>query len=519
MKMTQARPNQRTHPAADESVPKVFGLFIDEPQLLFGQGNLHPDPKHGMWLFGPCTLPDQQEPSPAVIRVGFVGDRDSVDWAKSWIQKCGTGFPGKDERPTLFPRFPGFQDVFRCRIETSNAWEEVLTPGQIEAVTSAKAFQQRVGAGVDLFSQALSNYLDKTPRPDVVLCALPDSLLGPCGIEGERGRTIRLSSDEKALRKEIKENIESGQEVLVPFEEDYLAVLLDSEGTGEFYKRLKITAMELRIPIQISMTRTFRGGPGMQDDATRAWNFCTALYYKGGGYPWRPAHFETGTCYVGITFYRDKQKMMRTSIAQVFTHTGETLILRGNRVAWDGERNATPHMTEAESEALLSKALSLYYRQMRAAPRRLVIHKSSKYWDEELAGLSRAAKDIENLDMVAFGNRGIRLFRLGTKPPIRGTMMRLQSGNYVVYTKGYVPFLRCYPGPRVPRPLEVLEHHGPSSAETICREILMLSKMNWNTSDYSCALPITLDFSDRVGEVLVELAEDIEPRPEFKWYM
>ncbi|MBM4249042.1 MAG: hypothetical protein FJ149_06340 [Euryarchaeota archaeon] len=498
---------------------KLNALFIPEPLLLFGERGTHSDPKHGLSLFGPCFLPDQRGPSPTVIRLGIIGDRDSLDMCKSWITRCIGFINGKDKRPRLFPPFPGFEKTFRCRIEISREWEELLTPKQIDAIINYPAFQQRVNSAVKMFTNALMNLSEKTPQPDVVICALPKLILRPCGIERREEKGIQLSREEKELRKEIRTHLSVGQQTLIPFDEDFLAVLLDSEGTGEFYRRLKIGAMEYTLPIQIAKIPTFVGSDNTQDDATRAWNFCVALYYKAGGYPWRPIDIEPGTCYIGITFYKDKKKNLRTSLAQVFTYTGESLVIRGSKLDWDESKDKTPHLTEKDANTLLSDAIKLYTNQMRTPPRRLVVHKSSRYWDDELSGFNRASENIGLVDYVAFGSHGIRLFRLGIHSPLRGTIARLQSGNYLLYTKGYVPFLGCYPGPRIPRPIEILEHHGPSSNETICKEIFLLTKMNWNTADFSCALPITLDFSDRVGEVMVELSDEVSPRPEFKWYM
>jgi len=46
----------------------------------------------------------------------------------------------------------------------------------------------------------------------------------------------------------------------------------------------------------------------LQDEATRAWNFSVALYYKGGGFPWRLADAQHGTCYIGISFHMSSVK-------------------------------------------------------------------------------------------------------------------------------------------------------------------------------------------------------------------
>jgi hypothetical protein len=71
----------------------------------------------------------------------------------------------------------------------------------------------------------------------------------------------------------------------------------------------------------------------------------------------------------------------------------------------------------------------------------------------------------------------------------------------------------------VPRPIEVVQHFGDSSWDVVLREILALTKMNWNTADFSCAEPITLAFSRRVGHVLAEVPPGQKVRPEYRFYM
>ncbi len=122
-------------------------------------------------------------------------------------------------------------------------------------------------------------------------------------------------------------------------------------------------------------------------------------------------------------------------------------------------------------------------------------------------------------DLITIGRRGIRFFRYGQYPPLRGTVIKTGDRNYVLYTRGYVPFLRTYPGGHIPVPLEILEHYGDSPAEKILAEILALSKMNWNSAEFGLAQPITLLFSKRVGDVMATLPQDFVPRHEYLFYM
>src|SRR5437660_4206081 len=117
-------------------------------------------------------------------------------------------------------------------------------------------------------------------------------------------------------------------------------------------------------------------------------------------------------------------------------------------------------------------------------PMRVIVHKSSEYWKEEKEGFSEVLKDVPRRDFVSFGDKHVRFFRFGKYPPLRGTAVRLSTGNYLLYTRGYVPYLQTYPGARAPWPLDI-SHEGDSSPDTILAEILALSKMNWNSAEFS----------------------------------
>ena len=100
--------------------------------------------------------------------------------------------------------------------------------------------------------------------------------------------------------------------------------------------------MRLRTPIQLVLPGTyaqstrartrFERERHLQDEATRAWNFHKALYYKAGGTPWRLVRDPSAltTRYVGVSFYRSRDRAtIATSIAQVFNERGEGIIVRG----------------------------------------------------------------------------------------------------------------------------------------------------------------------------------------------
>jgi hypothetical protein len=108
--------------------------------------------------------------------------------------------------------------------------------------------------------------------------------------------------------------------------------------------------------------------------------------------------------------------------------------------------------------------------------------------------------------------------RPGKKPVLRGTIVDFGEKKGVVYTTGYIPFLRCYPGFRVPQPLEITENWGSLTFREVATDLLRLTKLNWNTAAFCCVDPITIAFSRRVGEIL-KIANTDKPSRFYRDYM
>jgi hypothetical protein len=208
-------------------------------------------------------------------------------------------------------------------------------------------------------------------------------------------------------------------------------------------------------------------------------------------------------------------------MAQAFTSAGDGYVLRGNCFEWDeAQRGKSPHLNEQSATALMRDVLELYRRHNRGSlPGRVVVHKTSQYWEEELAGFQEACKIVPRADFVALGWRGTRFYRFGDYPPLRGTFVKFSDTDFLLYTTGYIPYLRTYPWARVPQPLEVIEHYGDSPWNVILGEILALPQMNWNTADFACGLPISVAFSKMVGQILAELPAHLPLRSEYRFYM
>jgi len=468
---------------------------IEEPQLLFADGNRNVDQKIGLTLYGPAQLPEKGDVIRS-INVGLVGTGETVSLAENWIEKLKREIPSRKES-ALFPSFPGFEATFNCALNIADQWKEIIQESKIQQLAGIGKHKDRVTKAVNLFGEKLQNLVEREPRPQIVICALPREL-------------IRAVSRETTFRFSLDHDIA-----------DPLPEAID------FRRALKAKAMELGTPTQLIKESTLTGKAiagekPLQDEATRAWNFSVALYYKAGGFPWRLSEASTGTCYIGISFYKEYSPIApktRTSLIQIFTHTGEGLVLRGNRFEWDEKRGRSPHLSKQGAFKLLREAIDVYKRHMGHVPARIVVHKSSRFWDDELAGFREASQEISKVDFVSIGKRGLRFLRQGMYPPLRGTAIQLSKGNCLIYSRGYVPLYQTYPGLHIPHPIEILEHHGDSEIQTICKEILGLTKMNWNNAEYSIREPVTLHFSREIGEILANVSEAVQPKQQFLFYM
>jgi hypothetical protein len=302
------------------------------------------------------------------------------------------------------------------------------------------------------------------------------------------------------------------------------------EQTPEnFHDVFKARALELSVPCQVLRPETYGGETNyaegkrlsLQDPATRAWNLHTTLYYKAGGVPWRLVDAdELDTCYVGASFYQSYDKdTLITSVAQVFNERGEGLILKGANARFD-EEDRTPHLREEDAQALLFSGLERYRREHKHMPSRVVMHKTSYFDDEELDGFRAAAKKqkVNLLELVWVRPSYVRLFRAAEHPVRRGTVLQIDEATGIVYLKGLVPYFRIYPGPYVPRPLEFVREDGETSIHELGREMLELSKLNFNNTQFDSGDPITIRAARRVGDILKHVRPGASVERQFRYF-
>lgn len=463
--------------------------LLEEPILQFENGE-HICPRTGIYKYG---VADFENVRPDKIVLGFVGNSDSIGDLISWIKSCKSHIePKKSNQPNLFMNFPGFNNkvAFKSEISYDETYVRKINNSVFEKVKkSSEDINDLIIKGVELFLTEIK-FLAKNKNPDVILCVLDEKFTNM--VYGTK--TVKVDEDD----------------------EDNISLEIN------FRRLLKARAMEYNIPIQIVRDRIVKPSKEMQDEATIAWNFFTALYYKASGTPWALKKDATNnTCFAGISFYKSRDKSTtQTSVTQIFNEQGNGVILRGTPVK-ESKKDKQPHLSEQQAFDLLYNSLKEYYEAVKIYPQRLVIHKSSNYSEEEIEGFEKVAEkmNINSLDLVTIMPTNFRLYREGNYPPLRGTMLSLDKQRHFLYTRGFVDYYGTYPGRYIPSPIEIRLFSYDESPEQICNEILALTKMNWNNTQFDRKFPITIDCSRNVGEILKYLAEDQKPQIKYSFYM
>ncbi|MFJ6944171.1 hypothetical protein ACISU4_05865 [Streptomyces wuyuanensis] len=470
---------------------------LDEPRLEFSGGTRHIDPRHGITDYGPA---DATNTAVRTIRAGIVGTPASIQGLRRWFDGCRQPIAAKDSRlGRLFVPFPGFDTGtgFRSTLVWDSRLERPIRDRDLQRVAGLNP-RDAVKAAVQLYAAEL-DVLDEEPGCDVVLIARPENL-------PERPSP---EIDPDAPWKKAP----------------------PAEPVDDFRAVLKAMAMRYSRPIQIIRRSTWDpsfappGGdkPRLQDEATRAWNLHTALYYKAGGVPWLPREStDLDSCYVGVTFYRSgDHTTLETSVAQVFNQRGDGVIVRG-AAAKVSRHDRQPHLAQGDAHALFGDALRRYRQEHRHLPARVVLHKTSSFTPEEVEGFRAAADgaDIDTVEMLWFpASDPARLFRSAAHPPLRGTLFSLDARQHVLYTRGSVPFYGTYPGMYIPAPLPFRMVDTESSPEHLAEELLALTKMNWNQTQLDGRLPITLRTANQVGQILRHLGPQERPQGRYAFYM
>ncbi len=453
---------------------------LDEPLLEFGYSGTHQEQRAGILAHGPADI--EMEGRCEQIRIGLVGEVNAITEVEGYLKACSQGVDGKaTELGELFPEFPGCKPKtgFRAKLTFAKQAKRAMSRSLLSRLSAATTESDKVGAGVELCAAEVTRLVERA-AVDVVVVARPRGIPDGAGNSGEVGHN--------------------------------------------FHDLLKAALIATPTPIQIIRPVTWKGGAGVEDPATRAWNLFSALFYKAGGKPWRlhNQRSEPTRCFVGVSFTRmHTGGELFASVAQVFNELGDGVIVRG-AIAEQSDIDRQPHLSQSDAESLLRDALERYRNVHGNLPATLTLHKTSSFSTDEQTGFLRAAKigPVKCELVWLTSSDDAMLMRQGKAyPPLRGTLVSLSEDEHLLYTHGSVPYYKTYPGLYVPRPLGVRPKLVERPIDQIAEEILSLTKLNWNRARMEARWPITLLTARRVGEILRHVPSSVPAAQNYAMYM
>jgi hypothetical protein len=478
-------------------------FVIREPNLIFGQNNKCVEPKGGLFLFGPYGRYISGEEVPIVADIGIIGTSKSIGDTINFFNYIKRRIPAESTGGIDFPGL-GIAGKLHFDVKFDEQWQEVISSSDVSECRQIETREERINYFLDLLEEKIRNLHRKEPSPMLTICALPIEFIRMCRSPEQKGYHITI-----AHRRFEKGRISPPQ----------------LKGDYDLHNIIKVFGMKYEMPTQVTLPHTLNVDRkrGVQDLATRAWNLSMALYYKSEGVPWKLARLDPGTCYAGISFYRvldsEGTPSMRASIAHLFLHTGECLVLTGQPFSWD-DPSISPRLTEDQARSIGSQIIEGYTEIHEQKPSRLVIYKKSTFTSEEKEGFLGTEDSVRQTDLLTVKGCSIRWYRNGDWPVLRGTVIKCPGPEYLIFTLGFIQEMRTFPKPAIPIPIRVQPFNLDSTEIKMCREILSLSKLNWNNADFCDQFPVTLSVSQTISNILAETrACKINPSDQYRYYM
>lgn len=493
-------------------------ILLDEPRLEFRHRQFLEDPHDGLSLFGPYGI--EVSAHPRNVTVGLIGSPEGVQAFNRWCQSArGPIYPGDGLNPYLWPVFPGFEAAFCSDLPREPAWTCELDLEKLQHESMQKDASKRAVRVVEQYLAAIRKTEKKEEPFGVLVCVVPDFVWKNCRPESYVPGAIGegVSKKERALRA-------GGQpDFFDPYDPEIYAYSVD------FRRQLKARSMEYGIPIQIIRERRLevdpRNRPRFQSPPSDvAWNLLTTMYYKSGGKPWRLAGAREGVCYIGIVFRRTDPTLANQTACcagLMFLDSGDGVVFLGEYGPWYSPEKNQYHLSADAAQKLLAGTLKTYQELEGKPLKEIFLHSRSSISAEEFEGYKSACPPEVKLVGIRVQKdfRGLRLFREGTRPVLRGSLLKTGPKLGYLWASGFVPRLRTYPGWEAPVPLRIDIQHGEADIEQVARDILALTKLNYNACRFGDSEPVTIGFSDAVGEILVSNPTVTKRNPRFKFYI
>lgn len=492
-------------------------ILLEESHLEFRYKQQLEDPHDGLSLFGPYD--SDLGSHPKNMTIGVIGGGTAIEAFNRWCKAVrGPIYAGEERNPNLWPLFPGFEAAFASELPREAAWSSELDMDGLGKAAILKDPSKRAADVVEYYLAEIRKTQKRDEKFGVLVCVVPDFVWKNCRpdsfVPGATGESVsRKEREHRALQPDIFNS----------YDPEIYAYSVD------FRRQLKARAVEFEIPIQIIRERRLevdpRKWPKFQSPPSDvAWNLSSTMFYKSGGKPWRLAGARDGVCYVGIVFRKTDPILVNQTACcagLMFLDSGDGVVFLGDYGPWYSPEKHQFHLSDQAAEGVLKGTLATYDELEGKPLKEIFLHSRSAIGDDEFEGYKRACPSGVKLVGIRVQKdfRGLRMFREGTRPVLRGTFLKTSATEGYLWASGFIPRLRTYPGWEAPVPLKINVQHGDADIEQVAKDILALTKLNYNACRFGDSEPVTIGFSNAVGEILVSNPTIKKRNQRFKFYI
>jgi hypothetical protein len=251
------------------------------------------------------------------------------------------------------------------------------------------------------------------------------------------------------------------------------------------------------------------------------WWLSLALYAKAMRTPWRLDCLDEDSAFVGIGYSLDSHALNKQHVllgcSHIYSARGEGLQFRLGRIEHPIIRGRNPFMSLDDARRTGETIRQLFFDARMRLPKRVVIHKRTHFTKDEQDGLAQGLEGVQNVELIEINTEeSIRFLaskldgnklKIDSFPMPRGAAIVLSTDTALLWVHGHAPSVqnerfKYYQGKRrIPAPLLIKRYRGDSDLDLVSREILGLSKMNWNHFDYYSRLPASLESASAIARV------------------
>ena len=518
--------------------------YFQEPNLTFGRNQAAQDPRDGLMLFGPC-----EEFSKNSVKAGVIGTSEGVQLYKEFVKTIQSPIIsrkvlyGKEmDIEAQRPSFTGFEATFGIEWDEKPVITKFLDEKHISNLLNIKNKKKRTRELVDYYADKIIDSKKKDDkRVDLWFVIVPRSVYINCRF-GSKGEEITKKLDEKI------QLLNSGQiSLYADYDEELKELEKLKEDTSDFHNLLKAALLKAKVesPVQIIVEPTLKfrdklRNKELSDDikAHLAWTQSVAVYYKLGNKPWILNDVRKEVCYLGLIFKKlpnKSNKHSACSAAQMFLEDGDGAIFRGNIGLFKSDVGEGYHLDEESARNLLGMALDDYFESRGCYPNEMFIHGRVRFQEKEWAGFVNALDErgadtqlngIVIKDTREDARRKLKLFKDTIRDGqsnnygiMRGLAWIIDETSAYLFTRGFIPRIGTSNHLEIANPLYIEVNRGNALLDTVLQDILALTKLNYNACVYGDGLPVTLRFSDLIGNILTATPDWQSEMRQFKYYI